>query len=151
MSSGGPQEFTFMKTYPAHGDSAVAELQLRGEAWGELYLEGIKLDRHGDDRLDGAIVVLRVYPRLEQAKTSRRLLRGRSEDRWLASINPWEFRLKDVLAVLDEARHWLLENERGRVPLEEGPITVAGAALSKASLDSELRRSVPPSKHDEAR
>jgi hypothetical protein len=150
MPSRESVELTFLKTYPAQGDSAVAELELRGEAWGELYLEGIKLDRHGDDRLDEATVVLRVYPRLEHAKTSRRLFRGRSEARWVASTNPWEFRLQDVLAVLDEARRWLLENERGRVPLEEGPITVAGAALSKASIHSKLRRSVPPSKEGEA-
>jgi hypothetical protein len=149
MTSRDSGAVTFVKLYPLEGDSAVAELKVGGEQWGELHLEDIKLDREGEDRLKGARVVLTIYPRLERQTTWRRLSRRRAGN-WAPSAEPWGFLLDDLLEILGEARRWLLENERGREPLDEGTLTAAGAALSKASRDSKLRRSIAPPKGDEA-
>jgi hypothetical protein len=128
---------TFVKLYPAEGDSAVAELHYGGEIWGDIRLEKLNLHARGEARLEDADVVLRVYPRAKprSAFTAWMSRRRRSTPR-VASDEPWEWNLDDLMAVLNEARAWLLENERGREPVSAGALTAAGSALSKASAES---------------
>jgi len=84
-------------TYPAEGDSPVPELLFGGELIGDLRLENIQVDRRGNERLAETRAVLSLYP----ATTAIR-----------------EFELDSFLLILQEARDWLLDNERGREPEE---------------------------------
>jgi hypothetical protein len=88
----------FWKEYPAEGDTAIAELRAGDESWGDIRLEDIKLDGHGEDRLDGVRVVVAFYPPPD-------------------GLRFWEFDYDECMTTLRQARDWLLENERGRVPL----------------------------------
>ena len=85
-----------MRLYPVEGDTAIAELMVGGRIWGDLRLEGIDLDAVGNARTADARVVLR-----------------------LSSDRTTEFDLDQVVALLREAEAWLIENERGRVRIEE--------------------------------
>ena len=86
----------FARFYPVEGDTAIAELMLGGLIWGDLRLEGIDLDAVDTARTADARVVLRLF-----------------------SDRATEFDLEHVVALLREAETWLIENERGRVPIEE--------------------------------
>src|SRR5258708_37371510 len=58
--------------------------------------------------------------------------------------------LDQVLEQLEAGRQWLIENERGRVPVGEGPgLPAAGSALSKASAEEieQFAASIPPASH----
>jgi len=93
-----PGSLSFQKLYPVEGDTAIAELLAGDEIWGDLRLEDIKLDQRGEDRLHGVRVVISIY--------------GTGEGRELE-----EFDFDECVALLRQAREWLLENERGREPL----------------------------------
>jgi hypothetical protein len=99
----------FQKFYPVEGDSAVAELLYKGRVWGELRLENIALGERGEARVRDAEVVLTLHPPLVS--------------RWAyvvkKSVASWEFSLDEALPLVEEAREWLLENERGREPWPE--------------------------------
>jgi hypothetical protein len=84
--------------FPVEGDTAIVELLHDGEQWAELRLEDLRLDAVGEDRLESAHIVLTVIP---------------AEDG-----SAREFDLDDARAQLDEARDWLIENERGRRPAD---------------------------------
>ena len=86
----------FAKLYPVDGDSAIAELMLGGRIWGDLRLEGIDLDAVDGARTANAHLVLR-----------------------LSSNREGDFDLESFVALLREAEDWLIENERGRVPIKE--------------------------------
>lgn len=116
--------------FPVEGDSAIAELWHDGEVWAEVWLEGLQLDARGEDRVRNASAMVRLYSRPASA-----------EPDWM------EYRLDEVMAELTTARDWLLDNERGRVPVEdEGELSAAGRALSTmATADiGRLMASIPP-------
>jgi hypothetical protein len=104
------ERFGMQMVFPVEGDTAIVELLHDGEQWAELRLEQLRLDAVGEDRLEGARIVLTVIP--PEDGSSR------------------EFDLDDARAQLDEARDWLVENERGRRP---GGGTGASAARTKIS------------------
>lgn len=93
----------WQKFYPVEGDSAVAEMWAGDEMWADLRIEGIHLEAVDAGRLEGAQVVLRVFGPSKQSKLAPD---GRH----------WELEAAAALKQLDDARLWLLENERGRVP-----------------------------------
>jgi hypothetical protein len=98
--------------FPVEGDGAIVELLHDGEPWAELRLDDIRLDAVGEDRLAEARIVLIVFPPEDGV--------------------PWEFELDDARAQLDEARDWLVENERGRRPGDaRGPSAGARAKVSR--------------------
>jgi hypothetical protein len=82
------------KLFPVEGDSAVAELRFDEATWAEIWLENIQLNQVGGDRTEGARVRIRL------------------------SSLPEPVGLDDLLELIEEARTWLIKNERGRVPLE---------------------------------
>jgi hypothetical protein len=86
--------------FPVDGDSAIVELTYDGEQWAEIRLEDLRTDAVGEDRLRQARVVLTLHPPGERPV--------------------WEFDHADAVAQLEEARDWLLENERGREPARQG-------------------------------
>jgi hypothetical protein len=102
------ERFGMQMVFPVEGDTAIVELLHDGEQWAELRLEDLRLDAVGEDRLEGAHIVLTVIP---------------AED---GSVR--EFDLDDARAQLDEARDWLIENERGRRP---GGATGASTKISR--------------------
>jgi hypothetical protein len=108
------ERFGMQMVFPLDGDTAIVELLHDGEQWAELRLENLRLDAVGEDRLHGARIVLTVIP---------------AEDGV-----PRQFELDDARAQLDEARDWLIENERGRRP---GGGTGASTAHTKISRLSE--------------
>jgi ribosomal protein L7/L12 len=121
-----PPGFHLVRLYPVEGDSAIAELWHGNDVWADLRLEGIRLDEHGEQRVADARCVVRLYPRPDGA-----------EPAW------WEWDLNEVVEQFTAARAWLLDNERGRVPIgDPDGLTAAGAALSKASLETIERLSV---------
>jgi large subunit ribosomal protein L7/L12 len=114
-----PSGFHLARLYPVEGDSAIAELWHGDDVWADLRLDGIRLDEHGEQRVAGVRCVLRLYPPPDGADPA-----------W------WEWDLDAVLAQLTAARAWLLDNERGRAPIDDPDgLTAAGAALSKAALE----------------
>ena len=91
-----PRSLSFVRLYPAEGDSAIAELMCGEVEWGSLQLEGIDLNALGAARTANAHVVLR-----------------------LVADRGWELELEHAVALLRAAEAWLIENEQGRVPLVE--------------------------------
>jgi ribosomal protein L7/L12 len=120
-----PSGFHLARLYPVEGDSAIAELWHGDDVWADLRLDGIRPDEHGEQRVAGVRCVLRLYPPPDGADPA-----------W------WEWDLDAVLGQLTAARAWLLDNERGRAPIDDPHgLTAAGAALSKAALEEIKRRS----------
>jgi hypothetical protein len=109
--------------YPVEGDSAIVELMYDDAQWADVRLEDLRLDAVGDARLEGARVVVSLFAKPADS--------GRDEPTW------WEFDYADVRAQLDEARDWLLDNERGREPVIGEGLTAAGEAFTKISLQNE--------------
>ena len=107
------ERFSMAMEFPIEGDTAIVELLHDGEQWADLRLENLRVDAVGEDRLAGARIVLTVFPR---------------EDG-----EPREFDLEQARAQLDEARDWLLENERGRQPFDDTGATPAARAHAKVS------------------
>lgn len=90
----------FMKCYPAEGDSAVAELWAGDDVVADVWLSDIGLSEHGDARVERASVRVRFYTSPELAASA-------------------DLDLNELQSVLEQAREWLMDNERGRVPLPE--------------------------------
>jgi hypothetical protein len=107
------ERFGMQMVFPVEGHTAIVELLHDGEQWAELRIEDLRLDAVGEDRLADSRIVLTVFP---------------PEDG-----TPWEFDLEDARAQLDEARDWLVENERGRRPEEAADTTAGERALRKVS------------------
>ena len=95
-----PTDFKMVRTYPARGDGAIAELRVGDHEWAQIELRGIQVDQLGDDRVRGAWPVLLLFPPPEV-----------SGKKW------WEFDLDAVREQFDLAEKWLLENERERPPI----------------------------------
>ncbi len=87
-----------MRTYPVEGDSAVFELERRGELFAAVWLEGIDLSARGAARIASVRVMMRFY--------------GDPEGEENAEAAP----LDELTALLAEGRAWLLDNEQGREP-----------------------------------
>jgi hypothetical protein len=113
------EHFRMQMFSPVEGDSAIVELLYHDAQWADVRLENLRLDAVGDARLEGARVVVSLYPRSADG--------SRDEQPW------WEFAYADVRAELDEARDRLLDNERGREPAGGEGLTAAGEALTKIS------------------
>jgi hypothetical protein len=107
------ERFGMQMVFPVEGDTAIVELVHDGEQWAELRLEDLRLDAVGEDRLKGARIVLTIIPAEDGA--------------------PREFDLEEARAQLDEARDWLVENERGRRPETGGEPTAGARAQMKIS------------------
>jgi hypothetical protein len=125
--------FWIAHLFPVEGDSAIAELWHGDDVWADIRLEGVALDAFGEDRVATAAAVLRIYPRPASGASQY-----------------WEWGLDQALEQLEAGRKWLIENERGRMPVDEGlGLSAAGSALSKASADvaEQFAASVPPASH----
>jgi hypothetical protein len=94
------ERFRLQMVFPVEGDSAIVELLYDGDQWADVRLENLRLDAVGEDRLRDSKVVLTLCPASDQGT--------------------WEFDYADALAQLQDARDWLLENERGREPAPTG-------------------------------
>jgi large subunit ribosomal protein L7/L12 len=118
---GGPRRYEppaghhIVCCYPVEGETFV-ELWFGDAIWGQLTIVGVHHDRRGDARVADATFVLSLYPPVSEADGG-----------------PWEFDLNDVYARLEEARRWLLDNERGVEPLAQDGLAPAGKAFSKIS------------------
>jgi ribosomal protein L7/L12 len=111
--------FHLVRLYPVEGDSAIAELWHGDDIWADLRLDGIRVDELGEQRVAGARCVLRLYPPRDGADPA-----------W------WEWDVDAVVDQLTAARAWLLDNERGRAPIDDPDgLTAAGAALSKMTSE----------------
>jgi hypothetical protein len=99
--------------YPVEGESAIAELYYDGDQWANVWLEGVRLDAVGDARVEQARVMVSFFS--PRTRTS------------------WKLDLDEVRRRLDDAREKLLENERGRVPVDDHGLSNAGRAFSKIS------------------
>lgn len=142
-STGGSENrrgFWMARLFPVDADSAIAELWHDDEVWADVRLEGVQLDAHGEDRITSATAVVRLYVRPAGADPDWR-----------------EHRLEDLLEQLTTARHWLLDNERGRTPVDDGEeLSAAGRALSTASartieqLITSVRRHPTPTRPTQA-
>jgi hypothetical protein len=113
------ERFRLQMFYPVEGDSAIVELMYDDAQWADMRLEDLRLDAVGDARLEGARVVVSLFPKSADG--------SRDEQTW------WEFDYADVRAQLDEARDWLLDNERGRESASGEGLTAAGEAFTKIS------------------
>jgi hypothetical protein len=107
------ERFAMQMVFPVEGDSAIVELLHDGEQWADVRLEGLRLDAVGEDRLEDSTVVLTVFPPPDG--------------------NAWTFDLADARGQLDDAREWLVENERGREPFDAEGATAAARAHAKIS------------------
>ncbi len=86
-------------------------------SWAQISLTGIALDADGDERVSRVGFSISLFPPPAAA-----------EPGW------WEFDLADVEARLSNAKEWLLDNERGRLSLEdETGLTAAGRAMDNAT------------------
>jgi hypothetical protein len=92
-----------VRTYPVEGDSAEFELWLDGEQFAAMWLEGIDLSAHGATRTAQARVVVQFFERASGAESH--------------GHRPFTAEYDEATRLLAEGRAWLLENERGRVPL----------------------------------
>jgi hypothetical protein len=95
----------WQKFYPTEGDSAVAEMWAGEQMWADLHLEGIQLDRRGDERVQGIREVLTLFSPTAASQ--------------FAPKGAWTLDAAEVLRQLQEARSWLLENEKERAPEQE--------------------------------
>jgi ribosomal protein L7/L12 len=121
--------------FPVEGDSAVAELWHDDEIWAEVRLEGLRLNASGEDRITSATAMVRLFALPAGAAPGRR-----------------DYHLDDILAELSAAQEWLLDNERGRSPVDSADrLSRAGRALSTASaaMIDRLHDSVPPASNPE--
>ncbi len=96
----------------------VAELWFGEATWGQVEMYGVRQDEVGEARVTGVQFRVSLYPPPPAASQA-----------W------WRFDLADVRAQLDAAEGWLLENEKGRVPLDRDGLTAAGQALTKKAED----------------
>ena len=95
-----PAGLHFVTFYPVEGDTAIAELMDGGEMWGDVRLEGTRPSERGEARVSQAKAMIRLLPPPNDQRS-------------------WEFDLSDVESLLADARRWLLDNERGRLPEPE--------------------------------
>jgi hypothetical protein len=107
------ERFSMQMFFPVEGDTAIVELLHDGDQWADLRLENLRVDAVGEDRLAAARIVLTICPREDGS--------------------PREFDLDAARAQLDEARDWLLENERGRQPFDDTGATAAARSAMKIS------------------
>lgn len=105
MSFSDRKGLWWQKLYPTEGDSAVAEMWAGEQMWADQHLEGNQLDRHGDERVQGIREVLRLFSPTAASQ--------------FAPKGVWALDAAEVLRQLQEARSWLLENEKGRAPEQE--------------------------------
>jgi len=117
----GPRPYEFpsghhiVRCYPVEGET-FAELWFGAAVWGQVLISGVHHDQFGWARVADVRFVVSLYPPPDGA--------GRR----------WEFDLEEVQTQLSRAQEWLLENERGREPVEEDGLTAAGRAFSKISV-----------------
>lgn len=147
--------------FPSDGDSAVVELTYDDIGWAYVELRDIDLAAEGEARVVQARVVVDLWPMvgtephasLWRRLFSRRDVQAPSHDpaperfecgfedvaaRLEQTRTWWSFRPADAIPHLERARDVLLENERGRVLLEdEQGLTLAGAAWSKMSPENQ--------------
>jgi hypothetical protein len=102
MSSSDRRGLWWQKFYPVEGESAVAEMWAGETMWADLHLENIRLDRRGSERVEGTREVLRLFSPTAGSR--------------FAPQGEWALDATEVLRQLQEARSWLLENEKGRAP-----------------------------------
>lgn len=103
MSSSDRKGMWWQKFYPVEGDSAFAEMWAGEQMWADLHLEDIHLDRLGEERVQGTRQVLTLF---SPTTPSDFAPRGTT----------WALDATEVVAQLEQARSWLLENEKGRTP-----------------------------------
>jgi ribosomal protein L7/L12 len=116
-----------VRCYPIEGET-FAELWFGESVWGQVTISNVHHDRVGEARVADARFVLSLYPPLSGAARE-----------W------WDFDLDDVRTQLEEARAWLLDNERDVQPVDRDALTAAGKAFSKiGTADREQRWMVPP-------
>jgi hypothetical protein len=102
MANSDRKRLRWQKFYPVEGDSAVAEMWAGEQMWADLHLEDVHLDRLGDERIQGARQVLTLFSPTVPSE--------------FAPKGTWTLDATEVLVQLEQARSWLLENERGRTP-----------------------------------
>ncbi len=108
------------KLYPVEGDSAIAELWFGDAPWAQVELTGIRLDQVESERVSEAGFKVSFFAPPASAMPA-----------W------WEFDLLDVEEGIGSAKKWLLDNERGRLPLDSGD----GLAAAAQALDKSAERS----------
>lgn len=128
-----PAGFHIVKAFPVDWDGAIADLWWNGQTWAEVTLTNVDLGAAGEDRTRNAEVVVEFYGPSE----------GSTPGVW-----GFPFPLDQVMGELEKARAWLLENERGRQPVDQGGLSAAGAAFSKMSVAEQTRWTESSTKPD---
>jgi len=116
-----PTGFHIARLFPVDEESAIAELWYGDAPCGAVEMRDIEPDAVGDDRVKAATFVVSLYspPPGNQRE-------------W------WEFDLDAVEDQPRQARNWLLDNERRRLPIGESSLTAAGAAFTKIGENGPL-------------
>ena len=102
MSNSDRNGLWWQKSYPVEGDSAFAEMWAGEQIWADLHLKDIRLDRLGVERIQGSQQVLTLFTPIAPSE--------------FAPKGAWVLDAAEVLRQLEQARSWLLENEKGRTP-----------------------------------
>jgi hypothetical protein len=157
--------------FPVEGDTAVVELLHDDRTWADMRLEGIDLAARGEQRVAAARVVVRLYPAQPQRPSWREAWPGRGDFmaqhlglgllgriQWARAMRSptegpewWEFDLVEVSAQLEAAREMLLDNERGREPIDDAEgLSAMGSAYAKMSREHQREWSVSEAEEDDA-
>jgi hypothetical protein len=130
----GPYQFPaghhMARCFPVEGDPFV-EVWFGEEAWGQVDITDIDHSQVGDARVSRARFVVAFYPPPQRLGTMG-----------------WQFDMDEVDKQLTDARQWLLDNERGRVPVEADGLTAAGQAFSKISIPDQPQGYMPAAATD---
>jgi hypothetical protein len=160
MKAEAADAFEIAILFPADGDSALVSLSYDEVEWAYLELRGIDLAAEGEARVVHARVAVELFPMAQRAPRARLWRRSRKQRDTETSSHEsppeslecafeevearlegtpawWSFKPADAIPHLERAKELLLENERGRIPLEdEEGLTLAGAAVSKMSPEN---------------
>ena len=127
---------------PIYGESAFIEIKYRDQPWAYVALEGIDTNAVGDARTSAA----RVYVMLVDENDARDdwdnpIKRDFAEalDHVAMALTPRSL-ARQARRALEDARERVLENERGRLPVDRDGLTVFGAAFSQLSASDPLRQ-----------
>jgi hypothetical protein len=123
---------------PKFGESAFITIEHRGQDWAYVTLEGIDESALGDARTaDARVFVMLVDENDERDDWENPIKRDFADA--LARATETGLFVRSARKALEDARELLLENARGRVPIDDPEgLTVFGSAMSQLSASDSL-------------
>jgi hypothetical protein len=122
----------FGQSDPKFGESAFVTIEYGDQDWAYVTLEGIDDSALGHARLaDVQVFVMLVDENDERGDWENPIKRDFADA--LERVGKTNRSSSEARKALEDARELLLENERGRVPVDPEGLTAFGSAMSKLS------------------